>query len=127
MCIRDSNKVVLVEDDNNLRKTFEELLDIIGYDVVRSFEDGGTAYVDLHKENLEVDIILTDFFMPVMNADELINSLKSINAYRNCKYVVMTGFDIESVYSCFPKDSGIHFLNKPFSEEELVELLEGAE
>ena len=25
----------------------------------------------------------------------------------------MTGFDIESVYSCFPKDSGIHFLHKP--------------
>jgi two-component system NtrC family response regulator/two-component system nitrogen regulation response regulator GlnG len=122
-----NNKVVLVEDDNNLRKTFEELLDIIGYDVVRSFEDGGTAYVDLHKENLEVDIILTDFFMPVMNADELINSLKSIKAYKNCKYVVMTGFDIESVYSCFPKDSGIHFLNKPFSAEELVEVLEGAE
>ena len=121
------NKVVLVEDDNNLRKTFEELLDIIGYDVVRSFEDGGTAYVDLHKENLEVDIILTDFFMPLMNADELINSLKSINAYRNCKYVVMTGFDIESVYSCFPKDAGIHFLNKPFSAEKLVEVLEGAE
>lgn len=121
------NKVVLVEDDNNLRKTFEELLDIIGYDVVRSFEDGGTAYVDLHKENLEVDIILTDFFMPLMNADELINSLKSINAYRNCKYVVMTGFDIESVYGCFPKDSGIHFLNKPFSAEILVEVLEGAE
>ena len=122
-----NNKVVLVEDDNNLRKTFEELLDIIGYDVVRSFEDGGKAYVDLHKENLEVDIILTDFFMPVMNADELINSLKSINAYRNCKYVVMTGFDIESVYNCFPKDSGIHFLNKPFSAEELVEVLGGAE
>ena len=65
--------------------------------------------------------------MPVMNADELINSLKSINAYTNCKYVVMTGFDIESVYNCFPKDSGIHFLNKPFSAEELVEVLEGAE
>lgn len=121
------NKVVLVEDDKNLRKTFEELLDIIGYHVVRSFEDGGTAYVDLHRENLEVDIILTDFFMPVMNADELINSLKSINAYRNCIYVVMTGFDIESVYSCFPKDSGIHFLNKPFSAEDLVEVLEGSE
>lgn len=121
------NKVVLVEDDNNLRKTFEELLDIIGYHVVRSFEDGGTAYVDLHRENLEVDIILTDFFMPVMNADELINSLKSINAYKNCKYVVMTGFNIESVYSCFPKDSGIHFLNKPFSTEDLVEVLEGSE
>ena len=122
-----NNKVVLVEDDNNLRKTFEELLDIIGYDVVRSYEDGGTAYVDLHQENLEVDIILTDFFMPVMNADELINSLKSINAHKNCKYVVMTGFDIESVYSCFPKDSGIHFLNKPFSAEDLVEVLEGSE
>ena len=120
------NKVVLVEDDNNLRKTFEELLEIIGYDVVRSFGDGGTAYVELHKENLEVDIILTDFFMPVMNADELINSLKSINAFRNCKYVVMTGFDIESVYSCFPKNSGIKFLNKPFSAEELVGVLEGA-
>ena len=119
------NKVVLVEDDNNLRKTFEELLDIIGYDVVRSFEDVGTAYVDLHNENLEVDIILTDFFMPVMNADELINSLKSINTYRDSKYVVMTGFDIESVYSCFPKDEGIQFLNKPFSAEELVRVLEG--
>jgi response regulator RpfG family c-di-GMP phosphodiesterase len=95
--------------------------------VVRSFEDGGTAYVDLQKENLEVDIILTDFFMPVMNADELINSLKSIKAYKNCKYVVMTGFDLESVYSCFPKDSGIHFLNKPFSAEELVEVLKGKE
>jgi hypothetical protein len=37
----------------------------------------------------------------------------------------MTGFDIESVYSCFPKDEGIQFLNKPFSAEELVRVLEG--
>ena len=117
----------MVEDDNNLRKTFEELLVIIGYDVVRFLEDGGTAYVDLQKENLVVDIILTDFFMPLMNADELINSLISTNVYKNCKYAAMTGFDIESVYSCFPKDSGIHFLNKPFSAKELVEILEGAE
>lgn len=119
------NKVVLVEDDSNLRKTFEELLDIIGYDVIKSYEDGGAAYVDL-RENLEdVDIILTDFFMPVMNADELIKSLKSIDKYADAKYVVMSGFDLESVLNCFPKNSGISFLNKPFSIDGLVEVLEG--
>ena len=119
------NKVVLVEDDINLRKTFEELLDIIGYEVVKSYEDGGAAYVDLRENVEDVDIILTDFFMPVMNADELIKSLKSIDKYADAKYVVMSGFDLESVLNCFPPNSGISFLNKPFSIDGLVEVLEG--
>lgn len=119
------NKVVLVEDDVNLRKTFEELLDIIGYEVVRSYEDGGAAYVDLRENPAEVDAVLTDFFMPVMNADELIKSLKSIDRYAEAQYIVMSGFDLESVLNCFPPNAGIRFLNKPFSVDELVEVLEG--
>lgn len=119
------NRVVLVEDDVNLRKTFEELLDIIGYEVVKSYEDGGAAYVDLRENPQEVDVVLTDFFMPVMNADELIKSLKSLDQYADSQYIVMSGFDLESVLNCFPPDSGIRFLNNPFSVDGLVEVLEG--
>lgn len=119
------NKIILVEDDANLRDTFKELLDIIGYDVVAMYEDGGAAYVDLRENPVEAHIVLTDFFMPVMNADELINSLQGIKDYEDVKYIVMSGFDIDSVYKCFPEDSGIKFLNKPFSVEDLVEVLEG--
>jgi CheY-like chemotaxis protein len=70
------NKVILVEDDVNLRETFKELLNIIGFDVLEVYENGGEAYVDLRKKQYDVDIVITDFFMPVMNADEMIKSLK---------------------------------------------------
>lgn len=118
-----SNRIVLVEDDVNLRETFLELLQIIGYETVRVYEDGGAAYVDLRENPVEVDIIVTDFFMPVMNADEMIKSLKSMDEYKDKQYVVMSGFDIESVYSCFPENSGIKFLTKPFKVDELVKAL----
>lgn len=118
-----ANSVVLVEDDINLRETFKELLGIMGYNVLRVYENGGEAYVDLRENPVEVDIIITDFFMPVMNADELIKSLKSENQYADKQYVVISGFDIESVYKCFPEDSGIKFLTKPFKVDELVKIL----
>ena len=118
-----AHSVVLIEDDVNLRETFKELLSIMGYEVVRVYENGGEAYVDLRENPVDVDIIITDFFMPVMNADEMIKSLRSEDRYKDKDYVVISGFDIDSVYKCFPEDSGIKFLTKPFKVDELVRVL----
>ncbi len=117
------HSVVLVEDDINLRETFKELLQIMGFNVVRVYENGGEAYVNLREDPVDVDIIITDFFMPVMNADELIKSLKAEAMYADKQYIVISGFDIESVYKCFPEGSGIKFLTKPFKVDELMRIL----
>jgi len=118
-----AHSVVLVEDDINLRETFKELLEIIGFNVLRIYENGAEAYVDLRENPVEVDIIITDFFMPVMNADELIRSLKTERHYSDKQFVVISGFDIESVYKCFPENSGIKFLTKPFKVDDLIKLI----
>lgn len=117
------NKIILVEDDANLRDTFEELLSIIGYEIVRVYENGGDAYVDLRENPVEADIIITDFFMPIMNADEMLKSLSSIDLYKELSTIVVSGFDIDSVKNCFPKDSTIKFLTKPFKVEDLMNIL----
>ncbi|MEY2963162.1 MAG: hypothetical protein RL754_423 [Bacteroidota bacterium] len=117
------SKVILVEDDANLRATFKELLSIMDYEVVRVYKNGGEAYVDLRKNPVQADILITDFFMPVMNADEIIKSIASNENYKNLQYIVVSGFDIDSVIKCFPEDSGIKFLTKPFKVDDLVKVL----
>ena len=118
------NKVILVEDDANLRGTFNELLTIMGYDVVRVYENGGEAFVDLRENPVSADIMITDFFMPVMNADELINSIRANDNYKDLQYIVVSGFDIDSVIKCFPENTDIKFLTKPFKVDDLVRVLD---
>lgn len=80
-------KVLLVEDDNNLREIFEMRLQAEGY-TTSVANDGEEALVVALKER--PDLIIADVMMPKMSGFEMLETLRSTPDMNNVKVIMMT-------------------------------------
>ena len=80
-------KIMLVEDDNNLREIYGERLMAEGYDIV-SANDGEEALALAVKE--KPDLILSDVMMPKISGFDMLDILRQTPETKNTKVVMMT-------------------------------------
>jgi CheY-like chemotaxis protein len=80
-------KVLLVEDDNNLREIFEMRLQAEGYKTVTA-GDGEEALDVAVKE--KPDLIIADIMMPKLSGFEMLETLRSSPEMANVKVIMMT-------------------------------------
>lgn len=81
------SKILLVEDDNNLREIFELRLQADGYETVVA-SDGEEALVIALRE--KPDLIIADVMMPKMSGFEMLENLRAAPEMSNTKVVMMT-------------------------------------
>ena len=107
--------ILLVEDDESLRKFLAQALIRAGHEVT-DFGDGEDAYECLI--NLRFDLLLTDIVMPGMDGIELAKRAAEINAAM--KIMFITGFAAVALHpsSNAPKQAKV--LSKPFHLREIV-------
>lgn len=80
-------KIMLVEDDNNLREIYEARLLAEGYEIV-SAKDGEEALALAVKE--KPDLIISDIMMPKISGFDMLDILRSTPETKNTKVVMMT-------------------------------------
>jgi CheY-like chemotaxis protein len=80
-------KIMLVEDDNNLREIYEARLSAEGYDIV-SAENGEAALAMAAKER--PDMIISDVMMPKISGFEMLDILRNTNSLKNVKIIMLT-------------------------------------
>jgi CheY-like chemotaxis protein len=80
-------KVLLVEDDNNLREIFQMRLQAEGYTTVVA-ADGEEGLVMAMKE--KPDLVIADVMMPKLSGFEMVESLRAAPETKNTKVVMMT-------------------------------------
>ena len=80
-------KVMLVEDDNNLREIYEARLLAEGYEIV-SAQDGEEALALAVKE--KPDLIIADIMMPKISGFDMLDILRSTPETKDVKVVMMT-------------------------------------
>ncbi|MEO8785127.1 MAG: response regulator [Candidatus Saccharimonadales bacterium] len=80
-------KVMLVEDDNNLREIYEARLTAEGYTIVAA-HDGEEALALAVKE--KPDLIISDVMMPKISGFDMLDILRSTPETRNAKVIMMT-------------------------------------
>lgn len=109
-------KILLAEDDEDMRKFLERALEKAGHDVT-SFGEGMSAF-ECVKE-VSFDLLLTDIVMPEMDGIELARRAADLDP--ELKIMFITGFAAVALNpdNEAPKDAKI--LSKPFHLRELVQ------
>jgi len=68
-----TKKIVLIEDDVNIRKMYKTKLELSGYDILTA-EDGKEAVELVKKEN--PDLVLLDILLPKKDGFEVLKEIK---------------------------------------------------
>ena len=108
-------KILLAEDDNDMRRFLVKALETAGYEVT-DYDNGMSAYRRLREEPFE--LLLTDIVMPEMDGIELARRASELDP--DIKIMFITGFAAVALNpdSQAPKDAKI--LSKPFHLRDLV-------
>ena len=108
-------KILLAEDDTDMRRFLVKALQTAGYDVI-SYDNGLAAYQRLREEPFE--LLLTDIVMPEMDGIELARRATELDP--DIKIMFITGFAAVALNgdSSAPRQAKV--LSKPFHLRELV-------
>lgn len=80
-------KILLVEDDNNLREIYEARLQAEGYTIVSAM-DGEAALVLAKKE--KPDLVISDVMMPRISGFEMLDILRNTEGLKEVKVIMLT-------------------------------------
>ncbi|MEK7600308.1 MAG: response regulator [Patescibacteria group bacterium] len=81
------SKIMLAEDDNNLREIYEARLQAEGYNIV-SAKDGEEALVVAKAE--KPDLIISDVMMPKISGFEMLDILRNTDGLKDVKVIMLT-------------------------------------
>ena len=108
------NRILLAEDDNDMRRFLAKALANAGYDVV-SYDNGRSAYERLREEPFT--LLLTDIVMPEMDGIELARRATELDP--DLKIMFITGFAAVAL-SAAQASPQAKVLSKPIHLRDLV-------
>jgi DNA-binding response OmpR family regulator len=117
---RGSGTLLVVDDDTGVRDLVEELSRRRGFRVLAA-EDGRRAMEVFRAHAGEIEAVLLDVTMPGASGSEVAGGMRRIRS--DVPIVFMSGFSEEHATSGWPDAAAVGFVQKPFSEAELVEAL----
>ncbi len=109
--------ILVVEDDDAVRRMTREFLTIKGY-TVKEARSGMEAIEFLGNHSEPIDLVLTDVIMPGMKGRELGGRLAAMRT--GIKILYMSAHTEETVMDLDMLVPGTAFIEKPFSPEELA-------
>jgi CheY-like chemotaxis protein len=120
--------VLVVEDEADVRDLVCDLLELNGYATLTA-GNGQQALELLRGRKEPIHLIITDVVMPEMGGPELSKKAKAI--FPKINLLFTSGYTDNSVMRSGELDSGVHFLQKPFTATGLArkvrEILDGSE
>ena len=111
----DMPKILLAEDDIDMRRFLVKALQNAGFDVM-SYDNGLSAYQRLREEPFE--LLLTDIVMPEMDGIELARRAAELDP--DIKIMFITGFAAVALNSDSNAPKHAKVLSKPIHLRELV-------
>jgi two-component system cell cycle response regulator CpdR len=110
-------RVLLVEDEANVRQVARRVLTFAGLQVVAA-PNGAEGLETLRREHGLFDVVLSDILMPEMDGVEF--AIRAKAEFPNLRFVFMTGFS--DISQDRERASGLceAILGKPFDMDELV-------
>jgi len=117
LSLRGSETILVAEDEDGVRNLAREVLEKYGYTVLEATNgEEALAVVDRHAGPL--DLLLSDVVMPRMGGPELAEAL--VERRPNVKVLYMSGYTEHPMVRRGVVESGVAFLQKPFTPTVLV-------
>lgn len=114
------NKILVVDDDDDVLETIQLILEIGGYDVEPL---NNAELVFEHIEEFEPNLIILDVVLGKIDGRVICSQIKSHDDTKDIPVLMMSGlYDLKEVQGmeCAPDD----FMQKPFKMEVLLEKIE---
>lgn len=112
-------KVLLVEDDLDLREGWTDVFDLLGHEL-HAFQGAYDALVELQVG--DADVLITDYYLPDLNGLDLARRVREENA--TLPIVVLTGSREPEIMRGVMSVPGAELLYKPVSFDALEGVLQ---
>lgn len=116
--IKNENiKVLIVDDSISFLETTKSLIQRYRLEVFTA--TNGKEALEILENNLDIKIILTDYYMPIMDGLELVRTIRKKYNKDELSIIVTSGTQEKNTASKFLKYGANDFLYKGFTQEEL--------
>ncbi len=117
-----SETILLVEDEEEVRETGRTVLESLGYTVHEAY-DGVDAVEKLQSLHDKIDLVILDVVMPRMSGKEVFDRVRELNP--GMKVLFTSGYTADIVDLDNLPDSGVAFVAKPMSVDQLLLAVRG--
>jgi two-component system response regulator HydG len=115
----DKNRILIIDDDENLREGLINLLGLNGYDV-KGAEDGKIALAML--EDQVFDLVITDYKMQDIDGMRFLKTISK--SYPSLKVIMITGYgSIEHAVEAM-QAGALNYISKPVHPQKLIKIVE---
>lgn len=115
--------ILIVDDEANLRKTLAEILRARGYSILEA--DDGASAIELLR-TVTPDLIFSDWKMPKIGGEELLQYLHSHSHLASVPVIVITAYGSSHSAIEAVRLGAYDFVTKPFDLDEIVVTAERA-
>jgi PAS domain S-box-containing protein len=114
---RGKETILIVEDEEEVRKLAATILERQGYRILETF-NGDEALVACERRRSPIHLMLADIVMPGMSGSELAKHLKPL--YPEIKILYMSGYTDDAIVRHGVLKKGVNYIQKPFTMEALA-------
>lgn len=111
----EDKKILFVEDSPTMRRIIANSLKKLGINDVAEAENGVDALEQIQKA--QFDLILTDWNMPEMNGQELVEHIRKMDSYKTVPILMITTRGMEDDVMTAIKSGVNGYMVKPFTPE----------
>lgn len=118
-----SYSILIVDDSLPMRSAIKRTLKAAGYGLSELLEAAnGQEALELMKNNW-VDLVLTDYNMPVMNGLALVKAIKKDDTSKEIPVVVISTEGNDAKIKAFMDCGAAGYVSKPFTPETIRDLI----
>lgn len=119
---KKTKTVLVVDDEQENLRSYEEILHDMGYQVL--LQPDGVSALAFLREDVAVDLIITDFRMPGMNGIEFITDLRQSRPF--VPVVMITAYGNIETYLHSVSLGVFEYVHKPVKKEEFERIVKHA-
>jgi PAS domain S-box-containing protein len=115
---KGNETILLVEDEEAILMMTKMMLGRLGYTVLTASGPNEAISIVEASDINAIHLLMTDVVMPEMNGRDL--SKKLLSMYPDLKCLYMSGYTANVIAHHGVLDTGVQFINKPFSRQDLA-------